>query len=281
MYRSGTADDGEELLAELQSLTTQARKLAEMQRSRVELAVALQRGMLPNELPQPPGVRLAVGYVPANHGLNVGGDWYDVFALPDGRVGMSVGDVQGHNIEAAAFMGQVRVCLRALASVTGDPGELLARTNDLLVSLDADLFATCTFLLLDPAQGTLDCARAGHIPHVWATADGAAGVDDGEGGPPLGVLRGAEYPVTRHRIATGGVFVLLTDGVVEGPSLVLEEGLRQVMALASRAAVEGGDIDALVASVMRLAGTVGHEDDAAVLVVGHDGGTPRPGPPGE
>lgn len=86
-------------------------------------------------------MRLAVRYSPAYQGLNVGGDWYDAFTMPDGRIGVSIGDVQGHNVEAAAFMGQVRVGLRALASVTGEPGELLARTNDLLLSLGSDLFS--------------------------------------------------------------------------------------------------------------------------------------------
>lgn len=151
MFSRRPTDSSEDLLVRLGSLTARARELAETQRSRVELAVALQRGMLPSDLPSFPGARLAVRYEPANHGLNVGGDWYDAFSLPGGRIGMSIGDVQGHNIEAAAFMGQVRVALRALASVTGDPGELLGRTNDLLISLGADLFATCTFLRLDPA----------------------------------------------------------------------------------------------------------------------------------
>ncbi|AZS83224.1 PP2C family protein-serine/threonine phosphatase [Streptomyces griseoviridis] len=273
MSRKGPTDDGDELLARLGSLTAQARELAELQRSRVELAVALQRGMLPRDLPGVPGVRLAVRYAPANHGLNVGGDWYDAFTMPDGRIGLSIGDVQGHNIEAAAFMGQVRVGLRALASVTSEPGELLARTNDLLLSLGTDLFATCTFIRLDPATGILESARAGHIPHIWATADGQSGVDDGEGGPPLGVGRGMEYPVTRHRLTTGGVFVLLTDGVVEGPSLSLDEGLGQVVRLAGIAAVAGLEAGALASSVIKMAETVGHEDDAAVLVVRHDGPT--------
>ncbi|MFI5808808.1 PP2C family protein-serine/threonine phosphatase [Streptomyces sp. NPDC051561] len=272
MFRARAADDGGELLAKLGALTAQARELAKSQRSRVELAVALQRGMLPQDLPHPPGVRLAAGYMPAHHGLNVGGDWYDAFTMPDGRVGLSIGDVQGHNIEAAAFMGQVRVGLRALAHVTNDPGELLARTNDLLVSLGADLFATCIFLRLDPATGVLECARAGHVPYIWATADGRSGADGGECGPPLGVLEGAEYPVVCHRLTVGSVVVLLTDGVVEGPSLSLDEGLSRAMRLAEVHTAAGLGIDALASSLMRLADTVGHEDDAAVLVVGHDGG---------
>ncbi|MFI8231330.1 PP2C family protein-serine/threonine phosphatase [Streptomyces sp. NPDC085900] len=265
------AEEGDELLARLGSLTAQARELAEVQRSRVELAIALQRGMLPRDLPVARGFRLAVRYAPAYHGLNVGGDWYDVFTLPDGHLGLSIGDVQGHNIEAAAFMGQVRVGLRALASVTSEPGELLSRTNDLLLSLGTDLFATCTFMRLDPATGVLESARAGHIPHIWATADGRSGIADGEGGPPLGIVAGVDFPVTRSRLTTGGVFVLVTDGVVEGPSLSVDEGLDQVVRLAGIAAVAGMEAGALAAAVMKVAERVGHEDDAAVLVVGHDG----------
>ncbi|MEW1684536.1 PP2C family protein-serine/threonine phosphatase [Streptomyces sp. NPDC093594] len=270
MSRTGSKDDGDELLTRLSTLTAQARAQAEVQRSRVELAVALQRGMLPRGLPTADGVRLAVRYVPANQGLNVGGDWYDAFTMPDGRIGLSIGDVQGHNIEAAAFMGQIRVGLRALASVDSDPGELLARTNELLLTLSSDLFATCTFLRLDPATRLLESARAGHLPCVWATADGRSGVTEDEGGPPLGVQSGAVFPVTRHRLDSGGVFVMVTDGVVEGPSMHLDEGLDQVARLAGIAAVARMDADALAAAVIKGAEEVGHDDDAAVLVIGHD-----------
>lgn len=266
-----STDDSDELLARLGSLTAQARERAELQRTQVELAIALQRGMLPPDLPSAPGLHLAVRYAPACYGLNVGGDWYDAFTMPDGRIGLSIGDVQGHNIEAAAFMGQVRAGLRALASVTGEPGELLARLNELLVSLGSELFATCTFMRLDPATGVLESARAGHIPFIWATADGKSGVVDDEKGPPLGIDTGMEYPVTRHRLTTGGVFVLLTDGVVEGPSLNIEEGLDQVVRLAGIAAVAGLEAHALAGAVIKGAESVGHEDDAAVLVVGLDG----------
>ncbi|MET7383656.1 PP2C family protein-serine/threonine phosphatase [Streptomyces sp. NPDC005385] len=271
MSRKPPTDDDDELLARLGSLTAQARERAEFQRSQVELAIALQRGMLPGDMPHAPGFELAVQYAPACYGLNVGGDWYDAFTLPDGRIGLSIGDVQGHNIEAAAFMGQVRVGLRALASVTSQPGALLARTNELILSLGADLFATCTFMRLDPSTGLLESARAGHIPCVWATADGKSGITEDEGGPPLGIASGTQYPVTRHRLTTGGVFVLLTDGVVEGPSMSVDEGLDQVVRLAGVAAVAGLSAGSLAAAVIKGAERVGHEDDAAVLVVGHDG----------
>ncbi|WP_030665374.1 PP2C family protein-serine/threonine phosphatase [Streptomyces cellulosae] len=276
MPRKRRTDDGDELLTRLGSLTAQAREHAEVQRSRVELAIALQRDMLPAEMPAAPRYHLAVRYAPACHGLNVGGDWYDAFTMPDGRIGLSIGDVQGHNIEAAAFMGQVRVGLRALASVTSEPGELLTRTNDLLLSLGTELFATCTFMRLDPSTGVLEGARAGHVPCVWATADGRSGIVDGTGGPPLGIQPGTTYPVTRHRLTTGGMFVLLTDGVVEGPLLEVDEGLDQVVRLAGVAAVAGMTADSLAAAVIKGADRVGHEDDAAVLVLGYDGPDVQP-----
>ncbi|WP_328551801.1 MULTISPECIES: PP2C family protein-serine/threonine phosphatase [unclassified Streptomyces] len=276
MSRKPSTGDDDELLARLGSLTAQARERAEFQRSQVELAIELQRGMLPGDMPSAPGFDVAVQYAPACYGLNVGGDWYDAFTLPDGRIGLSIGDVQGHNIEAAAFMGQVRVGLRALASVTSDPGELLARTNDLILSIGADLFATCTFMRLDPATGVIESARAGHIPCVWATADGKSGITEDEGGPPLGIEAGMQYPVTRQRLTTGGVFVLLTDGVVEGPAMSVDEGLDQVVRLAGIAAVAGLSAGALAAAVIRGAERVGHEDDAAVLVVGHGVPSVRP-----
>ncbi|MFE0513737.1 PP2C family protein-serine/threonine phosphatase [Streptomyces sp. NPDC058964] len=278
MPRKRPMDDGDELLARLRSLTAQARERAELQRSQVELAIALQRGMLPRDLPDTPRCHVAVRYAPACYGLNVGGDWYDAFVMPDGRIGLSIGDVQGHNIEAAAFMGQVRAGLRALASVTSEPGELLTRTNDLLLSLGSDLFATCTFVRLDPSTGVLESARAGHIPFVWAMADGKSGIAEDEGGPPLGIEKGMEYPVARFRLTTGGVVILLTDGVVEGPSLYIEDGLDHVVRLAGIAAAAGLGADALAAAVIKGAELVGHEDDAAVLVVGHDGPDSQPGP---
>ncbi|MFE3936606.1 PP2C family protein-serine/threonine phosphatase, partial [Streptomyces goshikiensis] len=183
--RSASADD---LLTTLGLLTAQARAGAELQHARVELASALQREMLPASLPALPGLRTAARYAPARDGLDIGGDWYDGFPLPDGTVAFSIGDVQGHDVEAAAFMGQVRIGLRAVAAAAPDPGEVLSRANDLLLSMDRELFATCSFLRFDPATWELESARAGHVPAVWATADGEYGITLDDGGLPLGML---------------------------------------------------------------------------------------------
>ncbi|MFG2709952.1 PP2C family protein-serine/threonine phosphatase [Streptomyces goshikiensis] len=268
--RSASADD---LLTTLGLLTAQARAGAELQHARVELAAALQREMLPASLPALPGLRTAARYAPARDGLDIGGDWYDGFPLPDGTVAFSIGDVQGHDVEAAAFMGQVRIGLRAVAAAAPDPGEVLRRANDLLLSMDRELFATCSFLRFDPATWELESARAGHVPAVWATADGEYGITLDDGGLPLGMLTGSGYPVTRRRLTAAGSLVLLTDGVVEGPSFPIEVGLERVLRVVREAA--GTDPDELAAEVMRVADSTGHSDDAAVLVLSHEAAAPR------
>ncbi|MFJ1864965.1 PP2C family protein-serine/threonine phosphatase [Streptomyces sp. NPDC088097] len=261
--RPGSAD----LLTMLGELTAQAREGAELQQARVELAEALQREMLPATLPGLPGLRAAARYAPARTGLEIGGDWYDGFEVAGGALAFSIGDVQGHDVAAAAFMGQVRICLRAVGAVVADPGEVLSRANEVLLAMDRELFATCTLLRFDPATGMLESARAGHVPTVWATEDGRSGVAEDAGGPPLGTVPGVVYPVARRRLEAAGSLVLLTDGVVEGPSFPIEEGLEQVAAILR--ADPGGDPDGLAAEVMRVADSTGHADDAAVLVLSH------------
>ncbi|MER5184851.1 PP2C family protein-serine/threonine phosphatase [Streptomyces sp. NPDC002896] len=259
----------EELLT-LGHLAGEALERVKLQRARVELAAALQRYLLPPKLPdQPPGLRIAARYAPARGGLDVGGDWYDAFALTDGSVAMAIGDVQGHDVEAVAFMGQVRTGLRAIAHTTTDPGEVLEGTNELLLSMGCGLFATCTFVRFDPRTGELAAARAGHVPMVWATASGRCGVAMNDGGLPLGIQSAEKYPVNRRRLTEPCVFVLLTDGVVEGPSCPLESGLDTVMQL-----VTGGidaSVEDLAAQVVAVADLTGHSDDAAVLVACYDG----------
>ncbi|MFD7611565.1 PP2C family protein-serine/threonine phosphatase [Streptomyces sp. NPDC059828] len=269
---SASADD---LLATLRRLTAQARQGVELQRARVDLAEALQRDMLPSGLPARPGLRTAARYAPARDGLDIGGDWFDGFVMHDGSLGFSIGDVQGHDVEAAAFMGQIRFGLRAVAIASTDPGVVLSRANDLLVSVARDLFATCTFVRFDVVDWMIESARAGHVPAVWATDDGRSGAAQDEGGLPLGVQPGEEYPVTRRRLTRAGAFVLLTDGVIEGPTVPLDAGLDRVIRLVGQGAAAGADADELAADVMTTAEFTAHKDDAAVLVLRHDAAAPR------
>ncbi|WNI33696.1 PP2C family protein-serine/threonine phosphatase [Streptomyces sp. ITFR-6] len=265
----------EELLTTLQQLTSRARREVELHQARVELAEALQREMLPSSLPDLPGLQTAARYAPARSGLDIGGDWYDGFRLPDGSLAFAIGDVQGHDVEAAAFMGQIRIAMRALAVTAVDPGEVVRRTNDLLLSVDSGLLATCTFVRIDPVTRVLQSARAGHVAAVWATVDGRAGTTADEGGLPLGIQAGEDYPVTTRRLTTPGAFVLLTDGVIEGPSYSIDEGLDAVVRLVSSRV--GDDADELADAILGAAERTGHEDDAAVLVVRHDAFPAAPG----
>lgn len=269
-HRQDPPDSAQALLVTLGRLVDQALERIKVQRARVELAMALQRHMLPRALPELPGLRIAGRYAPSRDGLDVGGDWYDAFILADGSLGVAIGDVQGHDVEAVAFMGQVRTSLRALAESTIDPGEVLSRANDLLLSMGFGLFATCCLLRFDPPTGELLISRAGHIPMVWATVRGRATITLDSGGPPLGVVRGEKYPVTRRKLKEAGVLVLLTDGVVEGPSYPMEEGLAEVARLVN-ATVADPDPGALASSVIKVAELTGHSDDAAVLVARYDG----------
>ncbi|MEV0966093.1 MULTISPECIES: PP2C family protein-serine/threonine phosphatase [unclassified Streptomyces] len=274
--RSASADD---LLTTLGLLTAKARQGAERQRARVDLAEALQREMLPETLPSVPGLQTAARYTPARDGLDVGGDWYDGFVMADGSLGFSIGDVQGHDVEAAAFMGQVRIGLRAVALAATDPGEVLARANDLLVSVARDLFATCSFLRFDPVEWVVESARAGHVPGVRATADGRCETVQDPGGLPLGVEPGEVYPVTRRRLTEAGSFVLLTDGVIEGPSVPIETGLARVIRVVGAGAAAAATAEQLAVEVMKAAEFTSHTDDAAVLVLSHEAAAGVPLPP--
>ncbi|MFH0517284.1 PP2C family protein-serine/threonine phosphatase [Streptomyces sp. M41] len=258
-----------DLLQTLGDLTGRVLDRIKFQQARVELAAALQRQVLAAELPVLPRLRAAGRYAPARAGLDIGGDWYDGFLMPDGSAGFAIGDVQGHDVEAAALMGQVRTCLRAVATATTDPAEVLRRTNDLLVAMNSGLFVTCSFLRYDPATGELVDARAGHVPAVWATADGRRDIVLNAGGLPLGIQAGETYPSTVRSLTEVGAFVLLTDGLVEGPSYPIEEGLQRVAALAGGAC--GTDPEELAARIIKVADATGHSDDAAVLVLRYGG----------
>ncbi|MGW1431679.1 PP2C family protein-serine/threonine phosphatase [Streptomyces sp. NPDC002431] len=266
------SETAQELLVDLGRLVDQALEDIRHQRARAELGLELQRHMLPAGLPDFPGLRVGARYSPSQNGLAVGGDFYDAFALRDGAVGLAIGDVQGHGVEAAALMGEVRASLRALASVTTDPGSVLARVNDLLISLGGELFTTCCLLSIAPGSGRFSVARAGHVPVVWGGDDGGSGVLLDPGGVPLGILDDQRYPVTRRRLPGPGYLVLLTDGVVEGPAYPVDRGLAAVAELVG--AARGADPEALAGQVIEVADLTGHEDDAAVLVVRYDGAPP-------
>ncbi|MFJ9951346.1 SpoIIE family protein phosphatase [Kitasatospora sp. NPDC091207] len=192
-------------------------------------ATELQRAMLPRTLPRLPGLASAARYLPSTEGMQIGGDWYDLLRLPDGRIGLVIGDVQGHNAEATAVMGQLRSGLRAYATDGHDPAATLARTSRLLSELDTDLFATCLYLTLDPADGSLRAARAGHPSPVRIAADAKAVELDLPGGPPLGVDPGMPYQLAVGHLAVGETLLVYTDGLVEDREEDYDESVQRML----------------------------------------------------
>ncbi|MDT3724810.1 SpoIIE family protein phosphatase [Streptomyces sp. DSM 41972] len=211
-------------------LTTVARMLAQAlsragaAETQRELTDGLQRSMLPALGPGIPGMDIAARYVPTGGGLQVGGDWYDVIPLSRGRFALVIGDVQGHDVRAAGLMGQLRIALRAYAAEGHRPDAVLSRASRFFHSLtrtgqDEDLddvrFATCYYAEVDPATGTVESARAGHLDPVVRMADGTALIRATAGGLPLGIDPDSDYPTTRHVLEPGETLMLCTDGLVE------------------------------------------------------------------
>ena len=189
------------------------------------VAETLQRSVLPDTLPEIPGLDLAVRYLPGTAGVDVGGDWYDAFPLEGDRIGLVIGDVVGHNISSASIMGQMRHLLRAYAVDTSDPGEVLRRTARAQARLLPDALATVVYALLDPATGELSYANAGHPPPVWAAASGQAGFLDDASGVMLGAPIEPEFTVGRQTLAPGTSLMFYTDGLIEDRTRDISDGL--------------------------------------------------------
>ncbi|MFE5032537.1 SpoIIE family protein phosphatase [Streptomyces sp. NPDC056683] len=237
-----------------------------------ELVGMLQRALLPRRLPRLPGAEAVARYLPTTEGgLEVGGDWYDVIPLTDNHVALVIGDVQGHNASAAALMGQMRTALRAYAAEGHTPDVVVSHANRLLLDMESDLFATCCYVDVDMEDGTAWCVRAGHLPPVLRQPDGTTRIAETEGGPPLGVLGRAEFPMTQLSLRPGTVLALTTDGLVESPDADIDEGMeRFARDLAGADPAHLG----LVADV--LLGNAHRADDVALLLMRYDGMAVRP-----
>ncbi|MFK8912828.1 PP2C family protein-serine/threonine phosphatase, partial [Streptomyces sp. YS-3] len=188
-----------------------------------------------HRLPAHPRVETAGRYLPGTQGMDVGGDWYDVVEAGDG-LALVIGDVQGHGVQAAATMGQLRSAVRAFALGGHPPEEVMSGTNRLLIDLDPGQFASCCYIRLDPLTGEARAARAGHPQPLLRHPDGRAEVLDLPGGVVLGVAPDAVYPVTDLRLEQGAVLALYTDGLVERPGTDIDEGVERLRASLSRAA---------------------------------------------
>jgi anti-sigma regulatory factor (Ser/Thr protein kinase)/putative methionine-R-sulfoxide reductase with GAF domain len=225
-------------------------------------AVALQRSLLPDRLPDLVGIDTAARYLPARD--EVGGDWYDAVDLPGGLVGLAIGDVAGHGLRAAALMGQLRTGLRAYALEGHSPGETLERLDRLLQTISGRGMATCAYAVVDPATGALRYSSAGHPPPVVVRGGEEASLLGIAAAPPLGTLPFANYREVEATLEPGDTILLYTDGLIERRREPLTDGLERVRALAAVPATA----DQLCQRVIeRLVAPEGADDDIAVVAL--------------
>jgi PAS domain-containing protein len=222
------------VLTALAGLIAQSLERARRYDSEAALARGLQEALLPHRLSAHPLVRTAGRYLPGTVGMDVGGDWYDVVEAGDG-LALVIGDVQGHGVQAAATMGQLRSAVRAFALGDHTPDEVMSGTNRLLIDLDPGQFASCCYVRVNPLTGVARAARAGHPQPLLRHPDGRTEVLDLPGGVVLGVDPRAEYPVTDLLLEPEAVLALYTDGLVERPGTDIDEGIEDLRATLARA----------------------------------------------
>jgi serine phosphatase RsbU (regulator of sigma subunit) len=235
-----------------------------------EVAVALQRSMLP-ALPDVPGLEMSAHYFAGSERADVGGDWYDVLPLPDGSVGVAIGDVMGHDLTAAAAMGQLRSVLRSYAWEGHRPAEVLDRLDRLVQGLGMAQLATCAYGRLKPVGGgaVLHYANAGHLPPVVQGRSGDVQVLDGGKSVLIGAPARADGSGRSDAAAylpCGSTLLLYTDGLVEDRSVDVDVGVDRLCSLVSRHDPALG-VDVLCDRLLDelLAGP--RTDDAAVVAV--------------
>ncbi len=248
-----------------QLVREQANEAAEKERLAQELRVAtlIQQQFLPRQLPQLPQWQVAAYYGPARA---VGGDFYDFVEMPDGRIGIAVGDVTDKGVPAALVMARTHSILRAEASRSNSPGEILSRANDLLVpEMPAKMFVTCLFAVLDPATGHIVLANAGHnLPFVRS---GDAVTEIRATGMPLGLMPGMRYDETESDIGPDSNVLLYSDGLIEA-----HDGAREMFGFdrlreAMRIDDAGSELlDRLLETLNVFTGTDHEQEDDITLV---------------
>jgi len=224
------------------------RRAAEEVEHVAAVAETLQRSLLPDHLPELPGLRVAARYVAGSADAQVGGDWYDVISLRDGQAGIAIGDVVGHGLDAAARMARLQNALRAYALEGLRPSLVLERMNGFARDVAGGPMATLLYAVVDPEEGRLRLASAGHPPPLVIDTAGEAFFAEGPAGSPLGVRPFPAYEESVIALAAGSTVLCYTDGLVERPDKSLDEGLEWLRDFAPGAA---GDPDEICAALLR------------------------------
>lgn len=247
--------------AAVQSIAARANNVA---------AIALQRSLVPSALPAVDGAEFAARFIPG-HG-NVGGDWYDAFALPSGEVGLVVGDVAGSGLPAAVVMGRMRSALRAYALESPNPAEVLAKLDRKMQHFEPGALATVLYAVLDRTLDRVRVSCAGHLPPVVAAPGQPSELADVYSDLMIGVTPEVDRQVACVKIPPGGLLALYTDGLVERREIPLEERLSHLASV-----VQPAPAEAVCSAIM--AAMVGSErtsDDIALLVVRRREGRGQP-----
>ncbi|WP_406209075.1 SpoIIE family protein phosphatase [Streptomyces sp. NBC_01017] len=257
------------VMTSLAGLIAQAFDRARLYDIKHELAHGLQQALLPRSLPAIAGLRVAARYLPATRGMEIGGDFYDLIRLGDTAAAAVIGDVQGHNVAAAALMGQVRTGVHAHATLGTPPDQVLHRINRVLTDLAPDLFTSCLYAHLDFARGRVTLASAGHPPPLLRRPDGDTRPVAVPPGPLLGIDPDADFPVTKIPLTAGTLLAFYTDGLVETPGTDLDDSITQLAH--HLAAADDRDLDGLIDTLLRKAATTAQRtDDIALLVLRHE-----------
>jgi serine phosphatase RsbU (regulator of sigma subunit)/anti-sigma regulatory factor (Ser/Thr protein kinase) len=248
-------------LAQMASAALENARLYEHERG---IAAALQRNLLPAELPEIPGVSTAARYLAGGAGVEVGGDWYAVIPRPEGGVGVAIGDVVGRGVVAAAIMGQLRVALGAYALEFDDPSVVVGRVARFAQTLPEDQMTTCVYVTIDPETGRTRFTNAGHPPPLVLRPDGSADYLEGSRAMPLGVVGDPRYEETQVTLEPGSTVLLYTDGLVEKRGESIDAGLERLRTAVMDAPTEP---DALCDKVLELLAEESPADDVALLAV--------------
>jgi PAS domain-containing protein len=264
--RTFSPDERAELTS-LAGIIAQALERARLYDTNVQTARGLQVGLLPRHLPQVPGLEVAARYRPATRTLDVGGDFYDLIDFGEHAAGAVIGDVQGHGVQAAALMGQIRTTVHSFARMGVAPDEILARTNRLLLELNVPLFCSCQYVHIDVPGQRAFLSSAGHLPPILRHSSHRTEVLDLPPGLLLGIDEEAHFQTVEVPFPQGAVLALYTDGLVERPGIDVGNSIDL---LAAQLATSGGEsMDAVADAIVQKAQETQTSDDIALMLVRH------------
>lgn len=271
--RPPLSDDDRFLLTEFGHMAGVAIENARQFDRERSVALMLQQDLLPAVVPRVAGLDVAVRYLPGEADTHAGGDWYDVFAMEDGRVGLVVGDTAGHGVTAAAAMGQLRIAVLAYALAGNQASAVVERVDDLLTQLGAGDIATLVYAVANPTDGELVVVNAGHPPPLVIEPDGSVMPVLGGHGRLLGVERFLrQFPEAlsstpermQHvaRLRAGGHLLLYTDGLIEPVERSSRDGVARLCEVTEGFA---GTADQLCDLVLERLAPDGASDDICIV----------------